>query len=473
MRYVDHVAYDVHETSASSSQSSIHLIDLTEGEQEAPFAVREADGSVNAVSGRIPDRAELLAWLEDHPVFVGIATGVLCFSIIAGAMTAVLGDSDAGTDDPVAGAALSETDGSQGSFSSSGSGGANFTSDDSKLSRSGAGKIADEAGGETAAGASTNPGSPTAQDSFAPDATTAGASNLDQSATINGGTPPAGNGSGQSSGRGSSTTQPAVANPGLNSGANPTGSPTTAATGNTATTLNPGPNVSGTIPTTVTTTRATTSTPATNPTTVTTGQTPTTPTTPTTTPTTAAVDLFIAAPGDGTSHLFETPTDFAATFVSGATQYCWTFIQSGVTALEVCSGGTTYQLPARPAGIGPGLVTVRATATGPFGSVSDTIQISLNRSRIINNPLRDVQIGSAPMRVGVINLIGATSYCFRITQTGYDSGQLCYPVPGKTFPRNDPIWDLLSPGPLTVTATVYAGGMVLATDSVSINLLAP
>jgi len=463
------VASDVHETSASGTQGSVQLIDLAEGEQEAPFAVREADGSAGAAPGRMPSRAEILAWLEEHPVVVGVATGVLCFLVIAGAMTAVLGsDSRTDADDPVAGAALSETEGGQGSFSSSGSGGANFTSDESKLSRTGAGKVAN---GETAAGASTSPKSPTARNSLSDGATTGGASNLDQSATINGGPP--GSGSGQSSGPLSNTTLP--------TGTNPNGSPTTgassAATGSTATTLNPGPNVSGPIPTTSTTSRVTTSSPATNLTTTVQTQStpaPTTPTSAVTTPTTApSTDLSIAAPGDGTRHRFETPTDFAANLVTGATQYCWTFIQSGVTALNQCSGGTTYQLPARPAGLDPGLVTVRATATGPSGTVSDTIQISLYRTQFISNPTRDVEIGRGALRVGVIDMIGATNYCFQITQAGYDSGPLCYNDPGNSFTKNDPIWDFLSPGPLTVNATVSGGGFVLATGSVTINLLAP
>ncbi len=466
------MALDARESSASPSEGPIQLIDLTEEEQEAPFAVREADEYVDAVPGRIPDKAEVLAWLEQHPVVVGIATGVLCFSIIAGAMTAVLGP-ESDDDDPVAGAALSETDGSQGSFSSSGSGAANFTSDESKLSRSGAGKVLDDPGdGESAAGPTNsagNPNSPTARGTQSSNPTTDATPNLDQSATVNGP-----NRAPQAGGDGSS---------------NPAGP---AATGSTVTTLNPGPNVSGTIPTTPTTTRVSTSTPVSNPTTTpTSGQTastataPTTvPTTPSTAPTTATtpttsststttppVSISIAAPGSGTSHSFETPTNFAANFVSGATEYCWAFIQGGSTALTACSGSTTYQLPARPSQLNPGLVTVRVTATGPFGSVADTIQISLYRTKVINNPTGDVTIGRGALRVGVVNLVGATQYCFRLTQTGYDSGSLCYSTPGKTFNKNDPIWDSLSPGPLTVSASVYGGGTLLAADMVTIQLL--
>ncbi|MDH4279729.1 MAG: hypothetical protein OEW83_16785, partial [Acidimicrobiia bacterium] len=219
------MAFDVHERS-TGSESSVHLIDLTEEEQEAPFAVREADGSAGAVPGRIPDKAEILAWLEEHPVFVGIATGVLCFSIIAGAMSAVLG-SDPQSGDPVAGAALSDTDGGQGSFSSSGSGGANFTSDESKLSRTGAGRVPEEsADGETAAGPSNKPKGQSANDFGSTDPTTVGTSNLDQSATLGGRTPTTGNGSGQPAGPASSATGPA----GTNSNVNPdrSGSPITA-----------------------------------------------------------------------------------------------------------------------------------------------------------------------------------------------------------------------------------------------------
>ena len=466
------VAFDVHETSASDSHGSVQLIDLTEEEPEAPFAVREADGSLDAVPGRIPDKAEILAWLEDHPVVVGIATGVLCFSIIAGAMSTVLGDDNA-DDDPVAGAALSETDGSQGSFSSSGSGGANFTSDDSKLSRTGAGKDVDDLeGAETAAGANTNPNGPSARNSQQTGPGSESASDLDQSATIDNGGSTTGRLPGQPADPSVSTTRPSG-----------TSSPTT---------LNPGPNVSGNIPTTATTAATTPSQPGTsptNPTTVTTaGQTPSTPrpststptvpatSAPTTTPTTPSTappaELSIAAPGNGTSHSFETPTNFAANFVPGATEYCWSFTQNGTTALTACSNGTTYQLPARPSQLDPGLVTVKVTATGPFGTLADTIQISLYRTKVLNNPTQDLEIGRSPLRVGVVNLVGATSYCFTLTQSGYSSGELCYSTPGKTFNKNHEIWDSLSPGPLTVSARILgSGGVVLAVDSVTIQLL--
>ncbi len=459
----------------SDTEGSVRLIDLTEEGSEAPFAVREADGSTGAVPRRIPDRAEILAWLEEHPVGVGIATGVLCFAIIASAMSIVVGsDSNSDSDDPAASAALSETDGGQGSFSSSGSGGANFTSDESKLSRSGAGKVVDgSADGESAAGA--NPDGSPARNSQSTDPWSGGASNLDQSATLNGRTPGGGNGAGQAAGPGSSTTLPVAA------GAN-AGPATPGATGTPATTLNPGPNLSAPMPTTATTSRATTPT---NQTTATTArQTSSTspssaPTTAATTPTTAATipttpppaSLMIASPGHGSIHPFESSTNFSANYIAGATQYCWTFIQSGATAHQSCSSGTSYQLPAYPDGLGPGLVTVKATATGSFGTLADTIQISLYRAMVINNPTQDLTIGRSPLRIGVVNLIGATQYCFRLTQAGYDSGTLCYSTPGKTFSKSDPIWDLLSPGPLTVSATIHGGGLTLAADSVTIQLL--
>ena len=476
------MAFDVHERGTSDPSSSVQLIDLTEEEAEAPFAVREADEALDAASNRIPDKAEMLAWLEDHPVVVGIATGVLCFSIIAGAMSVVLGSDSDADDNPVAGASLSETDGSQGSFSSSGSGGANFTSDDSKLSRTGAGKDLDDIDdGESAAGAGSDATGPSGRNSAAtgqssrtsPGITTDlnqnANTNTNNSSSVGGAGTGTGTGTGQAPRPASSTTTPAGTSGG--------------AAGNTNTTLNPGPNVSGPVPTTApTATTVPTSSATTRPTTPTTGQTTSTPqistSTPTSTPsstsTTASAppaSVSFAAPGNGTSHSFDTPTNFAVNFVAGATEYCWSFTQSGSAGHSACTSGTTYQLPARPSGLGPGLVTVTVTASGSFGTVNDSIQISLTRSRVINNPTRDLEIGTSTLRVGVINLNGATSYCFQLTQAGYSSGSLCYSSPGTTFNKNHPIWDSLSPGPLTVSATIYSGSTVMATDSVTINLI--
>jgi hypothetical protein len=128
-------------------------------------------------------------------------------------------------------------------------------------------------------------------------------------------------------------------------------------------------------------------------------------------------------------------------------------------------------LPARPSNIDPGLITVRATATGPFGSVTDSIQISIYLSDVINSPKTDLTIGKRALRVSAFYVAGASDYCFRLTQVGYDSGSLCYGTPGKTFNKNDPIWDSLSPGSLMVSATVYGGGTLLGADSGTIQLL--
>ncbi len=482
------MAVDVHETGASGSRGSIQLIDLTEEETEAPFAVREADGSLDAAPSRIPTKAETLAWLERHPVIVGVATGVVCFSIIAAAMSVVLGsESDSSTDDPVAGAAASETDGTQGSFASSGSSGANFTSDESKLSRTGAGKVSDEvdgrSDGEDSGTLDVDPDGPTALNprprsnlsgqipntdddlmNRNPDSDTTG-TDADGLAGSTGGAPTA-------------TTTPSTVNP------------------RSSTTLNPGPNVGGGMPTT-----ATTVPPVTNPTAVVTSpsssvtnppstgatvsQTPSTPaptspstnptspppTDPPTTPTTAPPpSLSIAAPGSGSSHPIETATNFAADFVPGATEYCWSLTQGGATPISSCSSGTTYQLPGSPAGLVPGTVTVTATAKGPFGTVTNSISIVLYKANVLNNPTRDLTIGRNALRVGVID-IGGTNHCFRITQSGYSSGELCYVETGKTFNKNDPIWNSLSPGRLTVTATVYRGSTRIGFDSTSINLI--
>jgi len=157
--------------------------------------------------------------------------------------------------------------------------------------------------------------------------------------------------------------------------------------------------------------------------------------------------------------------------VAGATDYCWTFTQGGATVGPFCSTGTTYQLPARPGGLEPGLVTVTAEVAGPFGTLSDDIQISLYRTNVINTPKKDHTIGKGALRVGVFDMVGATQYCFRLVQTNFNSGPLCYGTPGHTFNKNNPIWDSLSPGPLTVDATIYAGDTVLAMDTVSIDLL--
>ena len=102
--------------------------------------------------------------------------------------------------------------------------------------------------------------------------------------------------------------------------------------------------------------------------------------------------------------------------------------------------------------------------------MTKSIQISLSRGDLLVQPNRDLVIGRNVLRVGVTDLVGATQYCFRISQTGYSSGELCYADTGVTFAKTDPIWDSLSPGPLTVRASVYSGGMLLGSDSTTINL---
>ena len=430
------MASKVRESGGRDSGGRISLIDLNE-KGEAPFAVRRADEyPAGAENGH--HRLDIWSWFGKHPVAVGVATGVICFAVISTAISLTMSSNEQSeSDGPLADAAASQPADNRGSFSAEVSAGVNFSSDQSKRSRAGAsGKDFDEETGTVGTGghhvarpaiAFTTNDTSTAISSAPWESGRSSSSTTDENSGLTG------------------TTQSIPGSTQATGGTN-----TTAATaGQTTNTTSGLGSTSGT--------DTTTTQPASS-------------TTDTTGP--SGGEFSIAAPGDESLHPWESPTSFAANLLSGASQYCWTFTQSGIGSTESCSAGTTYQLPAYPDFLIPGLVTVTANASGSFGTVSETIQISLYRSTVFTQPQAGAvfTVGADSLQIDVTNLFGTTSRCFRLTQTGYDSGELCYDDSNVLFGRQHAIWDDLAPGPLTVQATIWGGGMVLSSDSVEVEL---
>jgi hypothetical protein len=440
---------------------SVQLIDLTEEEPEAPFAVREAGESASDGASK-PTESDLWSWFGDHPVVVGIVTGVICFAIIATAISLTVSSTTGdGRDDPVAGAAISETDGGRGSFSGDSS---NFTSNDPKRTGNvGAPKFlaAEEADADRSSQASI-PGAPSVGDD-APgftggaandELTTGGQANADSPAGDN-------TASDNSPGNDQQAGEP------------------TATTGATSTTVRTQgtQGTQGSIPRPSTTrppatTQGTTATTAGATTASTTQSTTTTSTTTTTTTTTQPpVSGVIAAPSPYSAHAIETATNFAANMIPGATSYCWRFSQPGYSSHgPFCASGTSYQLPAGALGMEPGLLTVTATATGPSVNESETITIILTQNMLFAQPRpgNTVTIGRA-LPVRVVDIVGAQQHCLEFWQSGVQVFSGCYGTEsGNVFMRTDPIWDVLSPGSLTIRARVTGAGKVLAVDDVAV-----
>lgn len=421
-------------------------------------------------------------------MIVGILTGVICFAIVATAVTLTLGSGAMNADDdPVAGAAVSGTDGNRGSFSGDSG---NFASNDPKRTGNvGAPKnITDDeadAGNEQALG--TVPATPSVGDDALDVGTggTTGGSTDSQDDRTNqtDGTDDGDNTTPTSSGPSTTTNRPTSTRvPTTNSG-RPTTKPTTATTQRTSTTRRTSTTARSTTTTRATTGSTASTVPPTPPTppTVPTTQTTVSSTTSSSTSTTSTTQPpppppvgLIAAPGDYSVQAMETATAFAANAVPGATSYCWSFSQPGFGSYgPTCDGGTTFVLPAGALGMEPGLVNVTATADGP-GIVreSDSITIILTKANTFARPKdgATVKIGR-PLAVRVFETAGASEYLLRFVQGDYDSDWISYGSEnGTTIGRTHSLWDNVSAGNMTILVTVQGSGRVLATDSITVVL---
>ena len=441
---------EIREHGDSDPAGSVQLINLTDGETEAPFAVREADeGSASRGSGSV--RLDLWTWMGNHPVVVGVATGVICFAIIAAAVSLALSSDARNTgDDPVAGAAVSGTDGGRGSFSGDS---LNFTSDDPKRT------------GTVGAPKALN-GSDASDDEWAAAAPSVGDNALDVNATTgdDSGSANDADRTGANNGNGSG-------DQGTNgSGATPTTSGATTSTVRTSSTVrNTVTTTRGTVTPRPTSTPATTNTAPTSPTTASTtsSSTPTTPSTP------PSASNLIAAPGNYSVHPIDNSTTFAANVISGASQYCWSFNQPGVSHGPFCSAATSYQLPAGALGLAPGLVSVTATASGPSVNQSESMSIILTRSWVLAQPYDGATAKHGKtLPVRIAGVVGASEHLLRFVQDGYDSGWISYgDVNGTTLTSRHPLWDDLVTGDLTILASVQGAGRVLASGKVTVSIV--
>jgi hypothetical protein len=465
------VARGVYEPGEDWPTGSVKLIDVTQEDSAAPFAVSEAEEDA-AVSGPFGSEG-LEAWFVHRPILVGVATGIICFSIIAGAITLSRGDvSRAGSDDPVAGAARSDTDANRGSFSADGSAGSNFTSDEKKKRSSVGVKPSDEfaasessSSDEVSAPVILNDdddldlAGPTASDESGSERNVTVRRRADTTVAPGVNTSP-------------SASNPAPGGPAdsnvilVRPGSNPAGNTTltTVSSGRNSPTTPKAtapvqPSTTASIPTPTT---ATTQAPQTSP-----AQQSTTSTSPP-----APTELMIAAPSHGSVRKYEESTTFAANAVLGANSYCWRFTQAGHAGIpNQCSSGTTFTLGSRPSGLSPGQVSVTATAYGPFGTASKTIQISLTKPEVFTRPSPGATVTyRKSLQMKLAPLEGATQYCFRLTQSGFSSGWLCSSGPTRNINRNNTLWDDLRPGPLTIRGEVRASGAILASDTTSVTV---
>ena len=470
----------------------VQLINPSLDESEAPFAVSEADraatfGAPSKVNGAV-------SWSAQRPALVGVVTGVICFTIVAGAIFLARTRTDVvAIDDPVVGASANQSDANRSSISDGGSG-SNFTSNEAKRRSRATGAKSDNdndhddevalpaadrgdvtADDDTSEGQDATDSNPETESNTS-DTTSDKVSGAPTTAANTGptidpkvGLDPRGPTSlvpgpgDQTSPRPSTSTTrrqistSAKATSTTRRTTSTTRSPTTSATPSTATS---------------TTRRTTTSRPPTTPSTSRTTTTATTTTTTSTTSPPPVGDLVIASPSDGGKSRYDIATTFAVNAVPGATRYCWRLTQSGSSGItNRCSSGTTYRLPANSAGLRPGLVTVEATAEGPFGERSDNISMWLVRDETLQSP----KSGSSEkhgknLRTSFHIMRGATQYCVRLRQSGYLGEWRCSASKTVSFKPNDKAWDDIEPGSLTIESKVRAGTRTLDTDTISVTI---
>lgn len=467
----------------------------TDRQSEAPFNVSEARVSSSNVGSWLNSMSKRLG-LDGKPALAGVAVGLAFFAAFV-AVTAFNGDGTE-TTAPTADVADHNDDGSRSSFTDGGL----FNSDAPKKRSRAAGAAGKEAAlaerGTTASTAGnsstdrnagelamTDPAGPaTSVDDVNVGAVTPGPNNANDGPT------------GTSSARSRSTlTTARSSSPGP---IPPAGRPTTTRSfsggvvtstptslpGSSYTTVPRYETYPPTTNTTSTTVRVTTaSTSVTSYTTTTRSTTTTRPTTSSTTTTTAApvtpptgaiVDdgPLIAAPANGASFKPSDTVTFAANPVSGADEYCWTFAGSGVSAFTRCASSTTYSLDLGLYDFNLGAIGATARAyRGTTLLKSDSVTIGIINHRVLTQP-RDgsrATIGRQ-MRVGFVGVDGAT-YCFRLSQPGFDSGEICTASNGTKFDRSDALWSQVSPGPLRIDARIVIAGSNAGTQSVTIDLV--
>lgn len=180
----------------------------------------------------------------------------------------------------------------------------------------------------------------------------------------------------------------------------------------------------------------------------------------------------IVSPADGSTYRPTANVTFAAKLVAEADEYCWTFSGTGISPFTRCDDGTSYALRLRDHEFELGPVTVTGKAKrGATTLETDSVTISLFLDRVFNKPKDgNHQSLGQMMRIGFRTVAGATEYCYRLRQSGYDSTRRCMTGNGISIGRNDPVWDHLHSGPLHVEGRVLIGERVVGSQTVTVTL---